>query len=169
MTLVLLLAGALAVTWLVQSRGWSRGWRTWGVATGEVSWLDLRVVAGAAQTRSEGGDPYVSNPHDPMGRPFNYPSLWLALFPATGSVAVLAGGAAVVAAGVALLATGPTTGLAGGVIGLLLLSPALVLGVERGNTDLIVFALVGAGRRCSVARAGSAPMREWGCWCSRAC
>lgn len=148
LTLAMVLVGTLALTLLVQNLGWKQGWAAWGVATQEISWLDLRVVVGAAQTSREGGNPYVENPHDPMGRPFNYPSLWLVLLPLAGvspSVTVLAGCAAMLAAVVALAATGRTTALGGGMIGLLLLSPALMLAVERGNTDLIVFALVGAG------------------------
>jgi hypothetical protein len=148
LTFAMMLAGALALALLVQNLGWKRGWAVWGVSTQELAWLDLRVVTGAVQTLREGGNPYVANPHDPMGRPFNYPSLWLRLFPGTGAAASvdgLAGSAAVLAAAAVLLATGRTTRTAGGVIGLLLLSPALTLAVERGNTDLIVFALVGVG------------------------
>ena len=140
-----LVAGGIALALLLNARGWKSGWRAWGIATQTTPWLDVRVITAAVATAAEGGNPYLANPHDPTGRTFNYPSLWLRLFPARLSergYTVTALSFAAAAIGALLLWLGPISPARGIALGLLLLSPALLLGLERANTDLVIFALM---------------------------
>jgi hypothetical protein len=103
---------------------------------------DLSLFAAARQELDRGGDPYLNNPDDPWGRPFNYPKLWLSFmrFP-PGWVPAMGFGLIIVwLAGTAAWCGRFTTkqGLLGGA---LVCSPPMVLAMERGNCDLIVFLL----------------------------
>ncbi len=144
--LAIVLIATVAISAVIQLRGWQPGWRVFGVATRDVAWLDLRVITSAAQTAAEGGNPYVANPHDPTGRPLNYPSPWLWFFPgnltAPAHTAVALGFAAA-AFGTLLLGMKAFGWRAGAFVGLLVVSPSLLLAVERGNTDLPIFAVTG--------------------------
>lgn len=123
-------------------------WRHAGVYAQTPAFIDLHVFAAAQTELAGGGDPYVSNPTDPQRRPFNYPRVWLTFmrFTATPNVIATIGVAFALAALTAVLAfwgrLTPGEGIFGG---LLLCSPAVMLGVERGNTDLLIFALVALG------------------------
>jgi hypothetical protein len=154
---------ALAIGGCIRAYGWPQGWRVFGVSTREVAWLDLRVITSAAQTVADGGNPYVSNPHDPTGRPLNYPSAWLLFFRgkefSPAFVSAVALGFAAAALATLLLWMKPSGLRTGALVGCLLVSPSLLLAVERGNTDLPVFALVGLS-----LLATDSP-RRWLGWC----
>lgn len=144
--LVVVLLATVCICLCVHTYGWQSGWRIWGVHTGDVAWLDLKVITAAVQTASEGGDPYVANPYDPTGRAFNYPSAWLHLFAnvrSSGAIATFAFGFAIAAVMTALLWVKSSGMRTGAFAGVLMVSPSLLLGVERGNTDLAIFALTG--------------------------
>jgi hypothetical protein len=162
-TFVIAIIAALALGGCIRAHGWSQGWRVFGVSTREVAWLDLRVITSAAQTVADGGNPYVSNPHDPTGRPLNYPSAWLLCFRgkefSPAFVAAVALGFAAAALATLLLWMKPSGLRTGALVGCLLVSPSLLLAVERGNTDLPIFALVGLS-----LLAVDAP-RRWLGWC----
>lgn len=121
--------------------------RAFGVAAYKPDWIDLRVIAAAIHEKDSGGNPYLSNPTDPLERRFNYPRIWLELrFLATNSglyvwMLFQAGAAAVVLAWF----TGKLTFSQTGFLALLLFSPAVSLLVERANSDLFIFALLGMG------------------------
>lgn len=146
---LLLLAGYLA--WLL---GGGPGvdhrarWQQLGVPARPVSFIDLYVFPAARHELAAGRDPALANPTDPMARPYNYPRVWLAFLrhPADAKIIQVLGVGMAVAALAALLACWgrltPGQGLMGG---LLLCSPAVMLGVERGNTDQIIFCLMAAG------------------------
>jgi Glycosyltransferase family 87 len=119
-------------------------WRRLGVPHLSPSFADLRsITSGWECTRK--GLPVLPHGCDPSNRPVNYPQLWLApAFLGLGpSATVYLGVAAVLAffASVWTLA-GRLHPVEGVVYAAVLCSPAVMLGVERGNNDLVVFALV---------------------------
>ncbi|MDX2187026.1 MAG: hypothetical protein SFV32_08840 [Opitutaceae bacterium] len=110
-----------------------------GVLPLNKHFADLYVFPSALHELQKGGDPYLSNPTDPWGRPYNYPSTWLTFmrFPAR-SIPVLG-----IALGLSwlagLLATWGRLSLAQGLIGgAMICSPPVVLALERANTDLVI-------------------------------
>jgi len=123
-------------------------WRLAGVYAHPAPFVDLQVFPAARATVAGGGTLYGPSVTDPMQRPYNYPRVWLTFmrFPADEAW-VRAIGCLLAAAAIAMVLAfwgrlSAGEGLWGG---LLLCSPAFQLGIERGNTDLAMLALVGAG------------------------
>lgn len=140
-----LLSGVVLVGTLMLALGVPRTWDLWRVHAGMVSFMDLRVVTAGAQSHREGFDPMYQNPHDFIQRLVNYPRLWQAayVFPIDETDTVWL--AAVVLGlffGTLFLAVPPMSNLRVGVLLLAVFSPAMMLGYERGNTDLVVFAVL---------------------------
>jgi hypothetical protein len=86
------------------------------------------------------------NPCDPLDRPANYPTIWLLpshLGLGQSSTAPFAVAMAILFFVAALVVIPQAAGvLEGGAYGLALCSPSVMLGVERGNVDLLVFVVV---------------------------
>jgi len=107
---------------------------------------DLYSVTSAWECARRGLAVLPRNPCDPWQRPANYPHLWvwptfLGLGPGdTYALGFVVGGFFLLAA----LAILPrrTGVLAGALYGVALCSPAIMLGVQRGNVDLLLFALL---------------------------
>lgn len=127
------------------------GWRALGVPSmrgpsGPVPFGDTVFVLAMLDCHRSGVDVYRESNCDPWGRRMNYPRLWLwALrpFPVTIRDAIPIGvtiGIAFLAG--ALLYLGRLSGPEGLFVGLLLCSRSLMLGVERGNTDLVIFLIL---------------------------
>jgi glycosyl transferase family 87 len=129
------------------------GYTKWGrlgvppVGSKNNLWFgDLRNVTTAWECTRRGIAVLPLNPCDPWQRPTNYPRLWL--FPSflglgEGSTFVLGLilAAVFLLAALALLPRDAGYG-AGAVYGAALCSPAVMLGVQRGNVDLAVFAVI---------------------------
>lgn len=115
----------------------------WNIIPLEQPWGDLRVITAAYSSISDGINPYTCNPSDPWNRLYNYPRIWIyigAVGPDNLYIVVLFFVAAFLwpfywharksryLHSVFLMA--------------FLFSPAMVLLIERGNTDLFVMAMV---------------------------
>jgi hypothetical protein len=158
--------------WLGARDGWRWAWglalayaaglavAAWALGAGRVlTWAgaphmglafsDLHVIAAARAELAAGGDPYASNPGDPWGRVYNYPSVWMKAWPIEPATVAAWG----VALGVAWLATvgawwGRLSRGQGVVAGLLLAAPPVVLALERANNDLVIFMLLAGALAC---------------------
>jgi hypothetical protein len=110
---------------------------------------DLRTITHGVECMERGIDPYIVNPCDPWWRPVNYPPIWLKLFELAGVGPGITRALGVVidvtfvAAAMAFLGNRPNW--QGLVYGIALISPAVMMGIERGNNDYLMFALVVAG------------------------
>lgn len=120
-------------------------WPHLGVPSGPSLFFDARNVAAAAECRGLGLDPLVHNPCDPWGRPLVYPRVWLALRwlgldqSHTITLGVVAG---LLFLGAVMLSLGRLTVGQGVAVGLAACSPATMFAMERGNMDLVVFAIM---------------------------
>ncbi|HET7572345.1 MAG TPA: hypothetical protein VFJ77_06725 [Gaiellaceae bacterium] len=135
----------------VRAANGSVPWATVGVAPGDLSFEDLRSVTSAWDCARRGVEAFPSNPCDPLGasggvvRAANYPRLWIDAWHlglGQGATVPLGIAVGVVFFAAALAVAGPLTLGEGAVYGAALLAPATLLGVERGNVDLLMFALV---------------------------
>jgi hypothetical protein len=119
-----------------------------GVHALPESFADLRIFAFAQSVVAKGGDPYDSGARDSFGRSYNYPRIWLTFMRFSNrDAAVDAVGVslAVVSLAALLAFWGPCRSpLRAAALGGLLCLPAVQLGVVRGNTDLLIVALVAA-------------------------
>ena len=124
--------------------GWDPTWRTFGVTPLQPPFFDMHVVLDYAACASQGFDAYI--PHSCNPTNFNIPPIWLWLgflglngsHSAWLSVAIIAPAFGVM---VALLKGRSVTD--GALALMAILSPSVMMGVERGNLDLLILALVG--------------------------
>lgn len=151
--------GVVAQAGLIHQVGWVKAWRCWYQPARSPHFSDLRVITGASDSVERGFNPREENPGAPFGQRFNQTRVWLWLgdlgvreknSTAVGFV-LLAG----YALGVWWLAAGSDRRTALLLVPLLL-SPAALLAVERGTTDLSVFCLLAlAGHLAGRAMRGS--------------
>jgi len=131
---------------LLFALGGHSAWGRLGVPAGELTFLDLRSVTTASECDRRGVDVLELNPCDPLRRPANYPQVWVKL----SLLRVDQGDTVPLALGMALLALLAALALIprsapsrdGAVYGAALCSPAVMLGIERGNVDILIFALL---------------------------
>jgi hypothetical protein len=137
LTMILLASGQIV--------GWDATWRAFGVTPLQPPFFDMHIINDYAACAAKGMDAYI--PHSCNGVNFNIPPtwLWLGSLGMAGtdsdwmSVVMIAAAAIVM---VMLFSGGPWLN---GVIALAaLVSPSVMMGVERGNLDLLVLTLVGA-------------------------
>ena len=119
-----------------------------GLNTDGRWFIDSAAILAAADAVRAGADPWLPNPLDLYGRPHCYSGWWLALAE-TGLtrednflVGLLWAAAFL---GSAFLVLRPATTGDALVAAAALLSPPVLLAVNRANNDLVVFALVAAG------------------------
>ena len=142
------LAGVLGLYFAVLqfALGGRQHWGRLGVGPLFFPFGDLRNVTAAWECTRKGIAVLPSNPCDPYTRPANYPRLWLALSDlGLGQSDTFWLGFIVV--GLFLLAAifvlpGRASWGATAVYAAVLCSPAAMLGVERGNVDIVLFAMV---------------------------
>jgi hypothetical protein len=124
--------------------GWTRTWSSLHEPTMYPPFADMRAIQGAVISVEHGYDPRAANLGDPWRRSFNYPTLWIAIgealnftderwFMAICSTLVLC---FIGLCGV-LIFRYPSLGLLASLV-----STSTLLGVERGNIDLVVFCLL---------------------------
>jgi hypothetical protein len=116
--------------------------------TASPSFEDLRSITWAWDCERHGTPVFPQNPCDPFGRPANYPRIWLAgwhLGLGSGDTIPLGVAIGVLFYIAAVAVAGPLS-IGGGLVYVAaLLAPATLLGVQRGNVDLLMFALVAIG------------------------
>ena len=140
-----MLVTLVVLLWSGYAIGWDATWRSFNVTPLHPHFFDMHVPLDYAACAAKGADPYI--PHSCNVANFNLPPVWLWLgwLGLDGSasdyfaVAMIACAAAITV----LLFRGRSS--AQGLIALIaILSPSVMMGVERANPDLFIFALVGA-------------------------
>jgi len=107
---------------------------------------DMRVITAGAECIRLGYDVLIENPCDPWQRPMNYPRIW-SIFASWGinqshtiMMGFLCGLLFFILVFLIIKKLNYTEAL---LYGLILCSPSIMLAVERGNNDLIVFIILG--------------------------
>ncbi len=147
------LAGAIVAVFFivlgsVDATTGSAHWMKLGVDAYGTRFEDMRSVTSSWDCERRGIEAFPNNPCDPLGRPANYPRILTRLGVlglGEGDTVALGVATAVVFFLAALLVAGPLSRGEGVLYAAMLLSPAVLLGVERGNVDLLMFALVALG------------------------
>ncbi len=120
-------------------------WRRLHEPAETLTFLDMRSLTSAWVCARRGLDPLPANACDPHGRPANYPRVWLALrvFGLDESATFTLGLVNAAAFFLAVLwLFGRLTLYEGVVMAAALCSPAVMFGIERGNVDLSVYAIL---------------------------
>jgi hypothetical protein len=120
-------------------------WGTFGVPAMSPTFADMRTITHSIECKENGHNPYLTGECDPWGRRYNYPPIWLELGkfsigPATTNIAGVFVTTFVLFTLLILinLSRWPSAVI----MVLALLSPPILLGLERGNTDLVIFSLI---------------------------
>ncbi len=133
---------------LLLALGGRHAWDGLGVPPASTGFFDLRSVTSGWDCARQHAAAWPNNPCDPEGRPENYPRIWLAasVLGLGGDDTYLIGSLMVVVFFVAAILVLPRQAPAGYAVvyGLALCSPAVMLGVERGNVDIGLFTIVAA-------------------------
>ena len=125
--------------------GWDPTWRSFDVTPLHPHFFDMHVPLDYAACAARGADPYI--PHSCNVANFNLPPiwLWLGLLGLDGSASDYFAVAIIVCAAALAVALFRGRSSGQGAIALIaILSPSVMMGVERANPDLLIFALVGA-------------------------
>jgi hypothetical protein len=123
-------------------------WPWLGVPPGPSVFFDARNVLAALECQRLGYDPLIENPCDPWQRPMFYPRVWLALqWLGLNQSHTNAFGALIALLGVAslLLLLGRIGVGEGIVVALAVCSPAVMFALQRGNMDVLLFAVLAVG------------------------
>ena len=154
-----LLLGAFTLMGWMALALWPRLLVLLGISNYGQWYLDSYAVLAAVDAVRAGLDPSgASNPLDPLLRNHKYSDWWFALrwLGVTRDYNFLVGSAWIAAFGAAIWQTArPRNYREAGFMGLLLLSPPVLLAVVRANNDLVLFVLLAV---CGVAAAGA----TWG-------
>ncbi|MCX6082344.1 MAG: hypothetical protein NTW32_22680 [Chloroflexi bacterium] len=122
--------------------GYENTWHLWNLPTVMPPFLDFRLITGGAESIQAGYDPRINNPFDPGTRLFNYPQIWFIILKSginlqwTIPLAILTILLFIISV---ISFPGEVTKLSGIFLLAILFSPAILLGVERCNVDLLVF------------------------------
>ncbi len=136
------LSALIVLLCLGQIVGWDATWRTFGVTSLQPPFFDTHVVIDYAKCASQGVDPYIPHACNPAN--FNIPPIWIWIG-RVGNSAVWFSCGMIAAAAAIIIALFRGRPAADGVIALIgILSPSVLMGVERGNADLLIFAITGA-------------------------
>lgn len=122
--------------------GYENTWRLWNVPTIMPHFADIRSLTHGAQAYASGLDPMIENPGDPWGRTLNYPRIWQTLYilgidhthtTILGLIFIFT-----FIMGLCLFLKNSNNTIIIMVF-VAVLSPATMLAIERGNTDLLMF------------------------------
>jgi hypothetical protein len=119
-------------------------WAFVGVPHMEPLFADLHAILSARECHARGMNVFVSNPCDVMGRIHVYGSAWLSFsqLNITSSLWLLGLTTNAVFMAIAVCVSRPTSVSELLVSCLILFSPAVTLGIERANNDIVIFILV---------------------------
>jgi hypothetical protein len=125
--------------------GSMHAWQRLGIYHLRPVFADMRFLLCAIETERAGHDSYRMTECDPWHRVMNYPRLWLSLsvfgLGARHTVPMSIALALVFYVSLLVL-VGRLTLREGAFYAFLVCSPAVMLGIERGNVDLLIFSLL---------------------------
>ena len=122
-------------------------WTIWNIPIATPAFLDARVMTYAAESHALGLDPIFSNPQNPTGQNSNYPRIWHLLFALDidRSHATTIGSIFVILFLIGLfifLFSKRFDNITSYFLAIVIFSPPVMLAIERGNNELVIFFLV---------------------------
>jgi hypothetical protein len=159
--LLLILAGCAALAGSFAFHGYERTWSSLGIYPLSPYFSDARVITASAESHALGFDPMVYNPRHPFGELMDYPRIWQLLFhlgiDQKDTIYFEVVFVSLFFLGVFLfpgkINQAMAVALACGIF-----SPAVLLGLERGNNDLVIFFVLALSllglRKSTAASAG---------------
>ena len=156
-----LIATTAAIFSLINLVGWDAAWRAFGVTPLQPPFFDMHVINDYAECARKGVDAYAPRACSVVN--FNIPPawLWIGSLGVNGSDSPWLSAAIITAAATIMVLLFKGRSRSQGVVALgALISPTVLMGVERANLDLLILALVGCAaliyEERSAARIGGA-------------
>jgi len=122
--------------------GYEATWQLWNIHTMSPYFADVRTITHGAESYAQGFDPLYENPEDPWQRKLAYPRIWQGLFSlglnSSHSIAMGIAWLSAFLVGIGLFLKDADNKTLFFVF-ILVLSPATLLGIERGTLDLLMF------------------------------
>lgn len=146
--------GLFAGLWIAGSAVYGVLLANLGIPIGVLPFLDTHGMLASVQCHRAGVDVYAPNPCDVLGRPHDYAPalLHLSLLPVTVGWTLYVGVGLVAVFLLGLLLLPPAPGRLGAAAMFLAgLSPPVLFAMERGNLDLLIFAVAALAASLSVA------------------
>ncbi len=159
--LLLILSGGAALAGSFVFHGYERTWSFLGIYPLSPYFSDARVITASAESHALGFDPMVYNPRHPSGELMDYPRIWQLLFhlgiDQTDTIYFEAAFVSLFFLGIFLF-VGDINHVTAVALACGIFSPAVLLGIERGNNDLVIFFLLALSlmviRKSTLASAG---------------
>ena len=140
------LAAATVVLFaLVHAVGWDAAWRAFGVTPLQPPFYDMHIINDYAACAAKGVDAYAPQACNKAN--FNIPPvwLWLGFLGIDGASSTWLAAAMIVAAMIVMVLLVRGRPSSYGLVALsAIISPSVMMGVERANLDLLILALVGS-------------------------
>jgi len=141
---LLILSGCAALAGSFVFHGYERTWSSLGIYPLSPYFSDARVLTSGAESHALGFDPMVYNPRHPSGELMDYPRTWQLFFylgiDQKDTIYFEAAFVSLFFLGIFLFLAEinkvTAAALACGIF-----SPAVLMGIERGNNDLVIFFL----------------------------
>ncbi len=124
--------------------GWKASWYFVYVPSAEPIFADMRFIQGALKSESLGSNPYINNPGDPWGRALNYPPIWIdiaKIFNLENENFFLMFNLTMVSIYL-LICLILLLKVKSFLFLFIIFSSSSLLGIERGNSDLIIFSII---------------------------
>ena len=125
--------------------GYEHTWRLWKIPVMSPAFADIRTITHGAESYRQGYDPLFHNPADHSQREMNYPRIWqcLYIFGINKTHTIYLGLFIILLFVMAIYLCFPMMdNLTVAALMFGLFSPAVLLGVERGNIDLLMFSIL---------------------------
>jgi hypothetical protein len=145
------IVGVIIVSMLIIFYGYKTTTMIWNIPPLSPCFADMRVITSGAESKSLGYDPLVKNPRDPWGWKMNYPRAWQMFSAGINQSYTMYFGIAVTIlflVGIFLYVPNTISEAAAFILLLSIFSPAVLLGMERGNTDLLMFFMLSVAIIC---------------------
>ena len=124
--------------------GWSKSWSFLKIPAMDPIFADMRIIQGALKTQLLGLNPYIENPGDPWNRTINYPSIWMDIanilnlqnenYFLVFNISII-----LIFFLICLFLLLKTKSY---LFFLIIFSSSSLLGIERGNNDLLIFSII---------------------------
>lgn len=137
-----IITGVIIICALMFFCGYENTWRLWHIPVMSPCFADFRSIPGGLASQYLGYDPLINNPGDPWGRPMNYPRVWLIILAGINQHYVVFFGilfAVLFILSIFIYMPSTISRITALVLLVSIFSPAVLLGMERGNTDLLMF------------------------------
>ena len=156
-----LIATTAAIFLLTNLVGWDAAWRAFGVTPLQPPFFDMHVINDYAECAHKGVDAYAPRACNAVNLNIPPAWLWIGSLGVNGADSLWLSAAIITAAATIMVLLFKGRSWPHGVVALVaLISPTVLMGVERANLDLLILALVGCAaliyEERSAARIGGA-------------